>query len=240
MHRQPQTPTTIQTHRMVQEAPVDAGDFADWLAQTLRGLHTGAPAPVPCGDCRGCCTSGYFIPLTPADSAAAVAIPAPLLSPAPGMPPGYQVLGRTAQGACPMLEHNNCAIYPARPQACRAYDCRVFAAAGMAAGTDSFSRINARVRAWRFSYGSHHAQATHQATHQAVKAAARFMQEKASAFPGGRVPRRPDELALLALKVHPVFLHADLPTLADSAIAAAVIASSRDFDGRGPDTHPRQ
>lgn len=110
----------------------------------------------------------------------------------------------------------------------------------MAAGTDSFSRINARVRAWRFSYGSHHAQAAHQATHQAVKAAARFMQEKASAFPGGRVPRRPDELALLALKVHPVFLHADLPTLADSAIAAAVIASSRDFDGRGPDAHPRQ
>ncbi|MBT9512409.1 MAG: YkgJ family cysteine cluster protein [Acidovorax sp.] len=157
MHHQQKRTNAIQTHRMVQEAPVDAGDFADWLAQTLRGLHTGAPAPVPCGDCRGCCSSGYFIPLTPADSAAVMAIPAPLLSPAPGMPPGYQVLGRTAQGACPMLEHNTCGIYPARPQACRAYDCRVFAAAGMAAGTDSFSRINARVRAWRFSYGSHHA-----------------------------------------------------------------------------------
>lgn len=48
------------------------------------------------------------------------------------------------------------------------------------------------------------------------------------------VPRRPDELALLALKVHPVLLRADLPTLADSAIAAAVITSSRDFDGRAP------
>lgn len=234
-HQQKRT-NAIQTHHMVQEAPVDAGDFADWLAQTLRGLHTGAPAPVPCGDCRGCCSSGYFIPLTPADTAAAMAIPAPLLSPAPGMPPGYQVLGRTAQGACPMLEHNNCGIYPARPQACRAYDCRVFAAAGMAAGTDSFSRINARVRAWRFSYGSHHAQATH----QAVQAAALFMQEKASAFPGGRVPRRPDELALLALKVHTVFLRADLSTLTDSAIAAAVIASSRDFDARGPEARPRQ
>jgi len=221
---------------MVQEAPVDAGDFADWLDHTLQGLHSGTMAPVPCGDCRGCCASGYFIPLTPSDSAAAMAIPAPLLSPAPGMPPGYQVLGRTAQGACPMLEHNHCSIYPARPQACRAYDCRVFAAAGMAAGPDSFSRINARVRAWRFSYGSSHARAAH----QAVQAAARFMEEKASAFPGGRVPRRPDELALLALKVHAVFLRADLPTLTGTAIAEAVIASSRDFDARGPDAHPRQ
>ncbi len=235
MHNQ-QNRNAIPTHRMEQEAPVDAGDFADWLDHTLRGLHSGTTTPVPCGDCRGCCTSGYFIPLTPSDSAAVMAIPAQLLSPAPGMPPGYQVLGRTAQGACPMLEHNNCGIYPARPQACRAYDCRVFAAAGMAAGTDSFSRINARVRAWRFSYGSHHAQATH----QAVQAAARFMQEKASAFPGGRVPRRPDELALLALKVHPVFLRADLSILTDSAIATAVIASSRDFDARGPEARPRQ
>ena len=44
MHHQLKRTNTIQTHRMVQEAPVDAGDFADWLAQTLREFMLGHEA----------------------------------------------------------------------------------------------------------------------------------------------------------------------------------------------------
>ena len=46
-------------------------------------------------------------------------------------------------------------------------------------------------------------------------------------FPGGRVPSRPSEIAVLAVKTYEVFLE---PPPSDAEIAAAIIAASRDFD----------
>src|SRR5436190_1875786 len=63
--------------------------------------------------------------------------------------------------------------------------------------------------------------------HAAVRAAAAFIRDERASFPGGAAPSLPSEIAVLALKVYPVFLERSA-TAADTA--AAVIAASREFD----------
>src|SRR5262249_61313433 len=77
-------------------------------------------------------------------------IPKALLVPAPGLPKGHRVMGYDANGHCPMLVDNACSIYADRPQTCRTYDCRVFAATGIDPGDKPL--IRERADAWRFDY----------------------------------------------------------------------------------------
>ncbi len=64
-------------------------------------------------------------------------------------------MGFDAHGRCPMLQNGRCAIYPHRPQTCRDYDCRIFAATGIDAGGKEKAAVNARAARWRFRSDAH-------------------------------------------------------------------------------------
>jgi uncharacterized protein len=208
------------------EQVVDAGPFGLWLKQMQASLQGNAGTEVPCGECRGCCVSSYFIPVRASDSRALTAIPIQFLVKAPNQPAGQMMMGYRDDGTCPMLAERECTIYQDRPQTCRDYDCRIFAAAGIDAGDDSKVVINNRVRAWRFSYESD----LDRSSHDAVLAAAAFIKTKANCFPSGRAPTASTGIAVLAIKSYEVFLRADLRGVADQEIANEIIKSSRAFD----------
>jgi uncharacterized protein len=79
------------------------------------------------------------------------------------------VLGYDDQGRCPMLGEEGCSIYEHRPRACRTYDCRVFAAAGVLPDEPQKAAIAARASRWSFTYAT----ADDRQRHGAVKATAR-------------------------------------------------------------------
>jgi Fe-S-cluster containining protein len=203
---------------------MDAGPFGAWLAAaraSLRGEGTGME--VPCGECRGCCTSSLFVQIRPEESGTLAVIPKRLLVRAPGQPPGHKLLGFVEDGSCPMFKDRSCSIYAQRPRTCRDYDCRIFAAAGIDAG-DGKDVINERVREWAFVYESD----DEKRAHAAVRAAAAFIRDERPSFPGGTAPTSPDQIAVLALKVYEVFLR---PTRAPAATtAASIVEASRVFD----------
>lgn len=200
-----------------------AGNFSEWLRAMRAALRGDAGMDVACGDCVGCCTSSYYIKVRPHETRALAAIEtiAPEhLEPAPG-PRGEWLMGFDERGHCRMFD-GGCRIYADRPDTCRTYDCRVFAAAGMQAGDRPV--INERIARWRFSYPT----ARDREEQQAVAAAASFLRRHPVRFPSGRIPSRPAEIAVLAVKTYEVFLGASPD---GEAAAQAVIAAARSFDG---------
>ena len=217
----------MSTPQPIESSPtVAAGAFLDWLVQARAALRGDAGSDVPCGDCVGCCVSSYFIPIRPQDAAALANIPAEALVVAPGQPSGHKMMGYREDGTCPMLNAGRCSIYLHRPQTCRDYDCRVFAAAGIDAGGPDKSVINQRVRAWRFTYATD----ADREAHAAVQAAATFIREHRADFPGGRAPTASTGIAVLALKTYRVFLDPDVSTRTASSIAMSIIKASGAFD----------
>ena len=95
---------------------------------------------------------------------------------------GTLLMGYDGTGRCPMLGGGRCSIYEDRPRTCRTYDCRVFAAAGIAADRDPITR---QARRWEFG----HPTRQDRDEHAAVRAAARFLRERAECFPAGRAAR---------------------------------------------------
>jgi uncharacterized protein len=180
---------------------------------------------VPCGDCVGCCVSGYSVQLRPEDRRARAEIPPAWMISPPGFPPGHLTMPPLPSGVCPMLHAGRCSIYHVRPQTCLDYDCRIFAAAGIDAGGEDKAVINRRVREWRFSYSS----ATDQLEHDAVRAAAAFIRDRRDSF-AVRVPTSPMGIAVIAIKAYCVFLQGDV-TLRDARdVARDVIDTIRMFD----------
>src|SRR5690349_2465179 len=108
-----------------------AGAFVAWLDTMQRALRGETDADVPCAGCTACCRSSQFVHIGPDETDTLAHIPRELLFPAPRQPEGNVVLGYDANGCCPMLTEAGCSIYEHRPRACRMYDCRVFAAAGV-------------------------------------------------------------------------------------------------------------
>ncbi len=187
---------------MTEEHPLPAGDFSTWLHHTRCALANESGSDVPCGECSACCTSSYFIHIRPEETRTLARIPKVLLFPAPGLSKGNMLLGYDEHGRCPMFIDNRCSIYEDRPLTCRGYDCRLFAATGIEAGDNDKALIDERVRRWRFSYPT----PLDRDLHSALQAAATFLRERADRFPPGTAPKHPTQLALLALKVHEVFL----------------------------------
>lgn len=159
-------------------------------------------ATLPCGECKACCTSSYFIHIRPEETETIRRINRRILFPAPGLPEGNVLLGYDKQGCCPTMIDDKCSIYEHRPLTCRVYDCRIFAAAGIDAGGDDKALINQRIHRWKFSYPSQR----DRDQHLAVQAAARFLRDHADCFPSGAMPDNPSELAIIAIKVYDVFL----------------------------------
>ena len=187
---------------MTEEQDLPAGRFSSWLRRIRSAQVTENGADVPCGECNACCRSYYFIPIRPEETEALTRIPRELLVAAPGLPAGHVVLGYDEQGRCPMLIDNQCSIYEHRPLTCRSYDCRIFPAAGVAAGDEGKAPIAQRIRRWKFSYPT----PRDRNQHTAVEAATRFLRERAECFPAGVIPSDSTQLAILAIKVYGVFL----------------------------------
>lgn len=181
---------------------------------------------VPCGDCVGCCVSGYSVQLRPEDHRARAQIPAELLVSPPGFPAGHLTVQPKSDGLCPMLHAGRCTIYHVRPQTCLDYDCRIFAAAGIDAGKPI---IDKRVREWRFSYPSD----LDRREHDAVRAAASFLREHRDGF-SVRIPASTMGIAVFAIKAYAIFLEADIQTRAPRDVARAFIDAIRTFDRGTP------
>lgn len=200
-------------------APLPAGDFSRWLREMRLSLAGEGGMDVACGTCRGCCTSSYFVKVRDRESDAIAHIGEANLQPGPS---GSRLMGFQANGHCRMLRDGNCTIYLHRPETCRTYDCRVFTAAEMNAG-EGRTEINERVARWRFTFPT----ALDQAEQRAVAAAARYLRQHPVRFPGGHVPSRPSEIAVLAIKAYQVFLD---PPGSDASIRAALVEAVEDFE----------
>jgi uncharacterized protein len=219
----------------------DAGDFSPWLAETRRAQRLPTiGADVPCGTCTGCCRASYFIHVRPDETAALARIPKALLFPAPGLPEGHVLMGYDRQGKCPMLVEERCTIYAHRPQTCRDFDCRVFAATGIAldeAGPQA--GIAARVKQWRFELPG----ARDRAELSAVQAAGAFLSSQRERFAADALPANPAQLAALAIRVYDLFAQAqdaaargERPSDAELArqVLAVVQAGTQPADDESP------
>lgn len=182
-----------------------AGDFSSWLATMLDALAGDGATDVPCGECTACCRSSQFVHVGPDETAALARIPAELLFPAPGLPPGHVLLGYDESGRCPMLGEHGCTIYDDRPRTCRTYDCRVFPAAGIEPDEPTKAAIAERVREWRFE----HPGPDDAARHAAVTAAARFLRDHPDALPPEHAPTTATQLAVAGVEAHAAFLGGD-------------------------------
>ena len=122
-----------------------------------------------------------------------------------------------------MLVGGACSIYTQRPHACRAFDCRVFAAAGVGLGSGPRARVNERVWQWRFEYPSE----LDAECQNAVLAAAAFLQRRADLIQPEFAPADAGELAKAAVFVHEIFLgraasSAQLDACGDIDLATAI------------------
>lgn len=183
------------------DGELDAGPAAAWVLGMRAAIDSGGSSDVPCGDCTACCRSAQFVHVGPDEDRARAVIPAALLFPAPGLPRGHDLMGYDESGRCPMLRHDGCAVYVDRPRACRTFDCRVFAAAGLDPTEDGKDDIARQVRRWRFRVQT----AEDRARLDAVRAAARWLREDPSRLPGG-APRTVTALAVAAVEIHERFL----------------------------------
>jgi uncharacterized protein len=168
---------------IMQEHDIPAGSFSSWLNCVRMAQITEEGVNVPCGECKACCTSSYFIHIRPDETQTLARIPKELLFAAPRLPKGNVLMGYDENGHCPMFKDNRCSIYDHRPLTCRNYDCRIFSATGLTAG-DGKEDIFKQARRWRFDFPS---KEDHQ-QFSAVQAAAMFLQDHAGCFPSDFVP----------------------------------------------------
>lgn len=206
---------------------IPAGDFGRWLQQIRAALQGNDGSNVPCGDCVGCCTSSWFVPIRPNEARTLAVIPVAMLRRSRGRTSDNWLLGYSPDGHCSLFRDNGCSIYADRPQTCRDFDCRVFAATGLAAGGDSKLAINRRVQSWEFTFSC---SADIEAA-SAVRKAAAFIREQSTAFPAGFAPSAPTGIAALAIKVYPLFLPSSHPQSQDpTLLAGRVVDACREFD----------
>ena len=201
---------------------VNAGPFGEWLAAMRQVLRGERDADVPCGDCIGCCVSSYPIPLRPEDVRARAEVPEQYLLGT--MAAGERwMMGFREDGRCPFMIGRQCGIYAERPQTCRDYDCRIYAAAGLLPDGDR-TVIEQRVREWEFSFTSDAERTDAEAVHRA----AQFIRAHATLFPAGMRAGSATAAAVLAVKVYPLFLTDQ--TAEPAQLASSVMELAREFD----------
>ncbi len=186
---------------MNDQQDLPAGIFSHWLTHTIEALKSNDGLDVPCGDCIGCCSSSYFIHIRPEEKKVLELINKDLLFPAPGLPQGHVVMGFDENSKCPMLVNRKCSIYEHRPITCRTYDCRVFTAAGITKCEDK-KIITQRIQRWKFSFPTE----SDKTQHTAIKIARLFLLDNIKSFPKGSIPGNSTQLAILAIKIHELFL----------------------------------
>lgn len=205
---------------------VPAGDVSAWYAEMSAALAGAGESDVPCGSCTACCRSSQFVHIGPDERATLAVIPQELLFPAPRLPRGHVLLGYDERGHCPMLIDGGCSIYDNRPRACRVYDCRVFAATGVAPLDKP--AVAERVRQWRFSFDHPDSRPIFEAL-QAAAAALRTL-------PPDLAPPSSTAQAVMAVQIVDLFLQRDEdgrltvvePSIDDVRDAVARLADERD------------
>lgn len=136
-------------------------------------------------------------------------------------------MGYDDKGCCPMLIEDKCSIYEDRPQTCRDYDCRVFAATGVSVDRQMQPEIARRVQEWVFAYEGEESR-QEQAM---VKEAAAFLEKNRDLFPKGSLPGYPVQLAALAVRVFGLFsagtdeMRSDESAMGDAAVAQAIMTA---------------
>jgi uncharacterized protein len=193
---------------------INAGEFSDWIEEFTRTMKGSGGGSVPCGACVGCCTSSKFIHIRPTDKSALKAIPKEVMFQAPGLPKGYYLLGYNEIGHCPMFKTGKCSIYESRPETCRQYDCRVLAATNIRV-TDESEEITKRVNSWEFEFSSDRSVELH----NSVKLAGEFISTYVNEFPEGFVPQLNSQVALLAIRIHFIFLGHTMDSAQENARA---------------------
>jgi uncharacterized protein len=203
---------------------IDAGAFSEWLAAMRAVLRGEREADVPCGGCVGCCVSSYPIPLRPGDELARAQVPEQYLlgSAATGE---RWLMGFREDGSCPFLEARSCSIYAGRPQTCRDYDCRIYAAAGLLPDGNR-PVIAERVSAWKFTYASDQ----EQRDARAVREAAQFIQANRARFPPAMRAGSATAVAVLSVKIYPLFISGMPAQQPVEQLLRLVIDAVRDFD----------
>ena len=184
-----------------------AGDYIRWIDDISLSNHrskNNAPN-VPCGDCNACCRSSYFIHIRKHETETLKHIPKELLFPAPGQSLGNQLMGFDQQGKCPMLINDKCSIYDHRPQTCRDYDCRIFAAANIKPGGAEKNEVDKQVKQWQFDHELSRADSSDAAQAlEATRHAATFLKKFAQKF--DQQLQNPTQVALLAISIYQHFL----------------------------------
>ena len=87
-------------------------------------------ARVPCNGCTACCYSPR-VKVDPARERPEDLLHLDLIPAPEPCVPGGMMLRKRPDGACVHLGPNGCAVHQHRPRACRIYDCRISAAAGL-------------------------------------------------------------------------------------------------------------
>jgi Fe-S-cluster containining protein len=198
-------------------ADVAAGAFSEW-AEAARAAQLGdADATVPCDGCTACCRSSFFVHIGPEETEALRRIPSALLVRAPGLPPGYMVLGYDERGHCPMLVDDRCSIYEHRPLTCRKFDCRVLSAAGLEPDGPAQEALADRVRSWRFDVRA----PRDRVALDALRAAVAYLDAHPECFEPGRNPVNAVQRSVTALAVAELFVGADGELVEPDADAVA-------------------
>jgi Fe-S-cluster containining protein len=168
-----------------------------------------------------------FIHIKPEETQTLRRIPRALLFPAPGRPKGHVLMGYNDQGQCPMLIDNQCSIYEDRPQTCRDYDCRIFAATGVSVDPRTQPEIAQRVQEWAFNFENIESRDED----RILKEAAAFLDKNRELFPPWSIPNNPVQLAVLAVRIYRLFSsltsqsHQDASCLSDAAIAEVILTA---------------
>lgn len=179
---------------MVNGDTLDAGPLATWAETMVQVLAGSGDSDVACGTCTACCRASQFVHIAPDERQSLAHVPASVRFPAPGAPRGHQLMGYDAQGRCPMLAEAGCSIYEHRPRTCRRYDCRVFAATGLAA---EHPAIAAQATRWRFSLDSDEDRQVARALTEVVA----WLRDRPDQLPPAARSNR-TQLAVLAVEVH--------------------------------------
>lgn len=210
---------------MSRTASRPAGAFLAWLGTFLDALRKGKGIEVDCAGCTGCCRARHFVLVEPREAGRIERARPGVLVPVPGRPDGARLIPFGKGGRCAFLAEDGCSIYALRPLVCRQFDCRVLPAAGLRADLPGQAPIAREARRWEFSLPT----PLDGRASEAVRQAAAFVGSNAELFPGGRVPDRPEQLAVLAAKVHQVFLGARPRSAAGTA--RKVVEELRRFHG---------
>jgi hypothetical protein len=127
-----------------------------------------------------------------------------------------------------MLSAGGCSIYSDRPQTCRDYDCRIYAAAGLLPDGER-PIISERVLAWRFDFGNEE----ERVEAAAVWRAAEFIRCHSTLFPEDMRAGSATAVAVLAVKTCDLFLDAAHPPGTGESLQQAVqrvMDAARAFD----------